>query len=184
MGSQELTVLAGDVATHGGVVHLAGGGEGEDVRGARHAPGGRGGAVAQTELVEVQPDLTDVVSLPLDEVDAGPARRVGGGEAGVLQLGDVGGDDSTAGDQPHHTAGPEPTGTTPLRLTTLEIFCNFPVKIFRLRLTWFTELSPAQQKYEIKGHSKVISMFKIHLYCRKIFLSFKFEFKLPLLKFL
>ena len=113
-------MLAGDVATHGGVVHLAGGGEGEDVRGARHAPGGRGGAVAQTELIKVQPDLTDVLGLPLDEVDTGTARREGGREAGVLELRDVGGDDPTTGDQPHHTAGPEPTGTAPLRLTTLE----------------------------------------------------------------
>ena len=120
MSSQELTVLAGDVATHGGVVHLAGGGEGEDVRGARHAPGGRGGAVAQTELIKVQPDLADVLSLPLDKVNTRPARRVSGGGAGGLQLRHVGGDDSTAGDQPHDTAGTEPTGTAPLRLATLE----------------------------------------------------------------
>ena len=113
-------MLAGDVATYGGVVHLAGGGEGEDVRGARHTPGGRGGAVAQTELIIVQPDLTDVLGLPLDEVHTSPARRVSGGEAGVLELRDVGGDDPTAGDQPHHTAGSEPTSTAPLRLTTLQ----------------------------------------------------------------
>ena len=113
-------MLAGDVTTHAGVVHLAGGGEGEDVRAARHAPCGRGGAVAQTELIKVQPDLTDVLCLPLDEVDTGPARREGGGEAGVLELRHVGGDDPTTGDQPHHTASTEPTGTASLSLTTLE----------------------------------------------------------------
>ena len=135
-------MLAGDVATDGGVVHLAGRGEGEDVRGARHTPGGGGGAVAQTELVKVQPDLTDVVCLPLDEIDTGPADLVGGGEAGVLELSDVGGDDPTTGDQPHHTAGPKPTGTAPLRLTTLENI--LPQSVKNIRLTCFTELSPAQ----------------------------------------
>ena len=124
-------MLAGDVATHGGIVHLAGRGEGEDVGGARHTPGGGGGAVAQTELVKVQPDLTDVVALPLDEVDTGPAHRVGGGEAGVLELRHVGGDDPTTGDQPHHTARPEPTGTASLRLTTLEnILKQYSAELF------------------------------------------------------
>ena len=100
-----LTVLPGDVAAHGGVGHLVGGGEGEHVRAARHAPRGRARAVADRELVKVQPDLedvkrryvilrycrycrylvcrylADVVRLPLDEVDAGAADLVGGGEA-------------------------------------------------------------------------------------------------------
>ena len=48
-------MLAGDVTTDGGVVHLVGGGEGEDVRGARHTPGGGAGAVADGELLKVQP---------------------------------------------------------------------------------------------------------------------------------
>ena len=113
-------MLPGDVATDGGVVHLAGRGEGEDVRGARHAPGGGGGAVAKTELVKVQPDLTDVVCLPLDEIDTGPADLVGGREAGVLELSDVGGDDPTAGDQPHHAARPEAAGTAALCLAALK----------------------------------------------------------------
>ena len=82
-GGKQLTVLAGDVATHRGVVHLVGGGEGEDVRGARHAPGGRGGAVAQTELVEVQPDLTDVGGGPAD-------GHLAGGGGGVARPGEVG----------------------------------------------------------------------------------------------
>ena len=73
-----------------------------------------------SELVKVKPNLTDVVSLPLDEVDAGAGLAVGSGEAGVLQLGDVGGDDSPARDEPHHAAGPEPTGTATLWLATLE----------------------------------------------------------------
>ena len=114
-------MLAGDVATDGGVVHLVGGGEGEDVRGARHTPGGGAGAVAQTQLVEVKSDLTDVLGLPLDQVDTGPGDAVGGGEAGVLELGDVGGDDFAAGDEPHDAAGPEAAGTAPLRLATLEM---------------------------------------------------------------
>ena len=108
-----LTVLPGDVAAHGGVGHLVGGGEGEHVRAARHAPRGRARAVADSELVKVQPDLedvkrryvilrycrycrylvcrycrylvcrhlADVVRLPLDEVDAGAADLIGGGEA-------------------------------------------------------------------------------------------------------
>ena len=161
--SPGLTVLAGDVATDGGVVHLAGRGEGEDVRGARHAPGGGGGAVAQTELVKVQPDLTDVVCLPLDEIDTGPADLVGGGEAGVLELSDVGGDDPTTGDQPHHTARPEPTGTAALRLTTLEnILKQYSADLFyRAGLVMLSSI-------------------------KNIFLSleFKLKFKLPLLKFL
>ena len=55
-----LTVLPGDVAAHGGVGHLVGGGEGEHVRAARHAPRRRARAVADSELVKVQPDLEDV----------------------------------------------------------------------------------------------------------------------------
>ena len=129
--SLTLTVLPGDVATHGGIVHLAGRGEGEDVGGARHTPGGGGGAVAQTELVKVQPDLTDVVCLSLDEVDTGPSRLVGGGEAGVLQLSDVGGDAPATSDQPHHTARPEPTSAAALRLTTLEnILKQYSAELF------------------------------------------------------
>ena len=98
-----LTVLPRDVAAHRGVGHLVGGGEGEHVRAARHAPRRRARAVADRELVKVQPDLedvkrryyrycrycrylvcrylADVVRLPLDEVDAGAADLVGGGEA-------------------------------------------------------------------------------------------------------
>ena len=100
-----LTVLPGDVAAHRGVGHLVGGGEGEHVRAARHAPRRRARAVADRELVKVQPDLedvkrryvilrycrycrylvcrylADVVRLPLDKVDAGAADLVGGGEA-------------------------------------------------------------------------------------------------------
>ena len=52
-----LTVLPGDVAAHRGVGHLVGGGEGEHVRAARHAPRRRARAVADSELVKVQPDL-------------------------------------------------------------------------------------------------------------------------------
>ena len=113
-------MLAGDVPTHGGIVHLVGGGEGEDVRGPRHAASGRARAVAEAELVKVESDLANVLRLPLDEVDAGPGDTVGGGEARVLELRHVGGDDPTTGDQPHHTARTEPTGTASLSLTTLE----------------------------------------------------------------
>ena len=55
-----LTVLPRDVAAHRGVGHLVGGGEGEHVRAARHAPRRRARAVADSELVKVQPDLEDV----------------------------------------------------------------------------------------------------------------------------
>ena len=113
-------MLAGDVPTHGGIVHLVGGGDGEDVRGARHAASRRARAVAEAELVKVESDLANVLRLPLDEVDAGPGDTVGGGEARVLELGHVGGDDSPARDEPHHAARPEAAGTAALCLAALK----------------------------------------------------------------
>ena len=116
----QLTVLSSDVTADGGIRHLVGGGEREDVRGARHAARGGGGAVADGELCEVQPDLADVVRLPLDQVHAGPAHAVVGGEARVLQLRGVGRDHAPAGQQPHHAANSEPRRTTSFRDTFLK----------------------------------------------------------------
>ena len=113
-------MLSGNIATHGRVGHLVGRGEGEDVRGAGDAARGAGGAVADGELVEVEPDLADVVGLPLDQVDAGPAHAVVGGEARVLELRRVGRHHAPARQQPHHAAHSETRGTASFRDTFLK----------------------------------------------------------------
>ena len=50
-----LTVLLRYVPAHGRVLNLVGCGEAEHIRGARHTPGGGAGAVADSELLKVQP---------------------------------------------------------------------------------------------------------------------------------
>ena len=76
-------MLARHIPTHGRIVHLVGSGEGEDVRGPRDTARGTGGAVANTELVKVQPDLTNVVRLPFDKIDTGPSNPVNQSEVSI-----------------------------------------------------------------------------------------------------
>ena len=45
------------VPTHGGVLDLVGCREAEDIRGARHTPGGGAGAVTDGELLKVQSEV-------------------------------------------------------------------------------------------------------------------------------
>ena len=76
-------MLSSHIPANRGIVHLVGSGEGEDVGGAGDTARGTGGAVADAELVKVQPNLTNIVRLPFDKIDTGPSHTINQSEVSI-----------------------------------------------------------------------------------------------------